>query len=215
MLKKLILIFSVIFISAAAAWAQSSCSCELGNGGCKASQSCPAGYIASCTCSASGCTSSCNLENLGEVASGDIFSSLKNNDLRTLNRDLSRAYGKVVRFSLTDASREVKEIPAFSVRPYDWSILEFLDQTGDLTINGHKLSFWRTMRESLLKGDEFQICSNRADAVLNEISFLSGKKFSVVAGDAATPLKEPIRGKGLYALLSNLSEVADITIVQN
>ena len=89
-----------------------------------------------------------------------------------------------------------------------------MPKSGELTVNGHELGFWKNMRSTLLNGDKFQLCSSRADAVLNEISFLSGKNFSIVAGETRTTLKGPIRGKSLQELLQSLSEAAKIEIAE-
>jgi len=71
------------------------------------------------------------------------------------------------------------------------------------------------MRQTLLGGGQFQVCSTRADAVLNELSFISGKTFTVAAGEAQAKLDAPIRGSGLPELLLNLSRAANIRIVEN
>lgn len=59
MFKRSLTILCLLTAFCIGAKAQSNCSCNQGNGGCSASQTCPAGKIAQCSCSATGCSSSC------------------------------------------------------------------------------------------------------------------------------------------------------------
>ncbi len=193
----------------------SSCSCSQGNGGCSASQTCPDGMIASCICSATGCSSSCIAVDLRPGNEQDTASAIARNDFKTLSSILSRAYGKQIRFSLSESSRQLPKPLSVSTSVSDWTLLEFLDRNGILTVNGHPLSFWKSMRASLLNGGELQLCASRADVVLNEIAFLSGKSLIVVAGDAKAKIDRPIRGHGLVEVLLNLSKAANIRVTEN
>ena len=221
MFRRTFLILALLITSALGVSAQgdrpaSQCSCNQGNGGCSASQTCPDGYIAVCICGATGCSSSC--QGMGRPAGlneKEVFSAITRNDTKGLNKILSEAYGKQISFSVSANSSQLPKPPAVSSSPSDWRLLEFLDKNGTLTINGHPLSFWRSMRASLLNGGEIQICADRADTILNQIAFISGKPLSVAAGDATAKINGPIKGQGLAELILNLSNAANIRIVDN
>lgn len=220
MYKRTFFLFVLLIVSALGISAQddrpaSSCSCTQGNGGCSASQTCPDGHIAVCSCSASGCSSSCIAVAPRPVSEKEVVSAITRNDTKALSDILSRAYGRQISFSASENSPQLPKPPSVSSFPSDWTLLEFLDRNGTLTINGQPLSFWRSLRESLLNGGEFQICSERADAILNQIAFISGKSFSVAAGDSKAKIVDPIKGHGLSELLLNLSNAANIRIVNN
>ena len=198
---------------------QSSCKCKVGDGGCAASQSCPDGYLAVCSCSAFGCSSQCLAfggdGRPGGLNEDEIGAAISKNDAKVLSLALSKFYRRFINFSPMDSTSQIPRPRSISPSPVDWTLLEFLDKNGHLTINGQPLSFWNGMRQTLLSGGAYQICSSRADAVLNEISFVAGRSYSVAAGKAQARLDAPVKGNGLPELLLNLSRAANIRIQEN
>lgn len=217
----MLLVITALAISAqdrpAAQYRPDSCSCTQ-NGVCSASQTCSSGQ-AVCICQATGCSSHCSGGGGDPRHSGitedEIAAVIAKKDPKALSLALSKVYGRIINFSPSDGSSQIPRPHSISASPVDWSLLEFLDKNGSLTINGHTLAFWQGMRQTLLNGGEFQICSSRADVVLNEISFISGKSFSIVAGDAKAKLDAPVQGNGLPEMLLNLSRAANVRIGVN
>lgn len=220
MLKKISLILSILLISAVASFAQGSCSCSVGNGGCSASQTCGSGE-AVCVCSASGCSSSCSRGG-GELLLGGLtrrgVRQLRNaTNPETISKSLSKAIGKEIVFKPASSGFKFN----FSMPkkgPFShWDVLEYLPSAGTLKINGGEIKFWQGLRNTLLKGGEFNICAGNAPAqtILNEIKFLSGKSFKIVAGDSQARFDSPIKGNSLAELIENLSKSRGVTIVEN
>ena len=197
----------------------STCSCGMASSGCSASQSCPDTHTAVCSCSAAGCTTQCssvlNVASPGEINVQEVKAALAKNDAKALSTTLSRSYGKFINFSPSDKLSRIALPRLISNSPVDWTLLEFFDKNGKLIVNGQPLAFWKGLRQTMLNGGAYQICSDRADAVINEISFVSGRSFAVVAGDTHAKLTAPVKGNGLNELLLNLSQAANIRIEEN
>jgi hypothetical protein len=167
-------------------------------------------------CTATGCSSHCEgIARPTGPKQDEILDLMGRNDVKALNNALSKAYGKIINFEPNEGFARTFRPGSISSSPFDWALFDFLDRNGTLTINGHGLSFWRDMRQSLLNGGSFQFCSSRPDMILDEISFVSGKSFSIVAGDPSTKLVTPLKGSGVPELLLNLSRAANIRITEN
>lgn len=194
----------------------SSCACS--NSGCSASQSCPDGYIAVCTCSATGCSSSCSSSGfVAELSEKILSENLRNESVKNFGKILSKAFGKVVTFEPTDTKFQFTYSGSDSLTASHWDILEYLAKNGNLKINGHNLDFWKGYRQTLLKGGEISFCTGNAPAelVLAEISFITGKKYSITSGNPKAKISGAIKGESLNEIILNLSRMAQITIVEN
>lgn len=212
MIKKLFLVLFLFVITSLYTNAQESCSCS-GNG-CSASQTCPAGKSAVCVCSASGCSSSC--QSGVDLPDAIPESDLQNTKVDEFSRVLSSAFGKTIRFT---PAKDYKS-PNFGskqITSNNWEILENLSKNGKLTVNGHKIEFWKGIRKTLLEGGEFKICVGDASVlrVINEISFISGKRFTVLSGDVDKKLTGQIAGNNLYEVVESLRKVSGVTIAEN
>ncbi|HEV7643159.1 MAG TPA: hypothetical protein VGO50_04385 [Pyrinomonadaceae bacterium] len=217
-MKKLLLSLFFLLMGALAVYAQSSCSCSLPNG-CSASQSCPPKYLAICTCNPSGCSSSCQKETgggpilLGE--GGRLANTLRTAASEKIGGILSRAYAVSVAFEpRQNFSFELQE--SKSAAPSDWDILEYLDGSGVLTINGQKLEFWKGIKDNFIGGGELTICVGGAtvDTVLRQLAFVSGKQFSVTIGDSQTIVNGAIHGNGIKDFLETLGKMGHVTIIE-
>ena len=218
-MKNLLLSFFFLLIGALGAYAQSSCSCSV-PAGCSASQSCPNGYIAICTCNPSGCSSSCQKGGgggpIGPGDGGRLESTLRTAAPEKIAGILSRAFPVFVAFeprqNFSFDLQISKAAPAS-----DWDVLEYLDANGVLTINGQKLEFWKGIKDNFNNGGDLTICTGGAtvDMVLRQLSFVSGKQFSVTIGDPQTIVNGAIHGKGLKDFLEILGKMGGVTIVEN
>jgi hypothetical protein len=130
---------------------------------------------------------------------------------------LTRSLGKTITFETPIKDFKFDYPPSKIGTSSHWNVLETLASKGKLRINGHDLEFWTAQRDNLLGGGEITIStgSGTVQAVLNEISFVSGKRFSVTAGNAAAIITEPIKGNGLNELIQSLSKAGKVTIVEN
>lgn len=208
-------VFVSIFIGTVNISAQSTCSCGTS---CSASQTCPDGYTAVCTCSASNCSSSCNRNQLEfEFSATVLDSKLREESVKNIGKVLSKAFGKIVTFEPNNSKFKFEYSASDSPAVSHWDILEYLDKNGTLKINGHDLEFLRNMQQTLLKGGEFSFCTGSAsvEMILSEINFLTGKKYSTASGDPKTKITVPIKGFSSIEILENLSKASQTTIVEN
>lgn len=219
MFRVVALTLSLIFFASYNSIAQSTCSCSVGNGGCSASQSCPEGYIASCTCAASGCGSVCIRQDGPLPGGGDNLSvsTLDNADVKTLTSVLSNSIGRTVsfvpfevgfRFDISFTDRKAADA---------WTILENLSQKGELFVNGQKFDILRGYRKTLIEGGEFRICAPgmTVRALLGELSFLTGRKFDVIAGDPFSKVLGTVQGDSLASVLGDLERQTGVRIAKN
>lgn len=216
-LKMSLVVFLVsIFVGTISVSAQSSCSCS--NSGCSASQSCPDGYIAVCICSATGCSSSCNRAQLElELSENVLATKLQNESAKSIGSVLSKAFGKFVTFEPTNSEFRFEYSKSNSLTASHWDILEYLAKNGSLKINGHDLEFWKGLRQTLLKGGEFTFCTGSAPVqmILAEISFITGRRYSIASGDPKAKISGAIKGSSLSEILEALSKSSQTTVVEN
>ena len=217
--QKLVLLFVIIIASAGAVLAQESCSCSAGNNGCTASRTCSAGWRAECTCSATGCSSQCvklgEEENYRFFDNNSIVKSLRNTDAKNIGSVLSNTFSENISFEPTGKSF-VFDFPKKDSISH-WEILEFLASKGNLKIHGYPLEFWQEMRESLLKGGELNICVGEASVanILKHVSFITGKKFTIVNGDEQAKIRGSVQGSNLDEFLQNLNKLGKVIIVRD
>jgi hypothetical protein len=212
-MKKIILVLAFFVFGTCASYAQSSCSCGVGNGGCTASQTCPSGKIAVCVCSGTGCSSSCNSEAFEMPLENVIQTNIDLATGKNIGDVLSTAYGKNITFEPTSNNFKF----AYNSRDFKsknhWSIFEYLSANGKLTINGHDVDFWKGVEETLIKGGEFSFCTSNASVrmLLNEITFLTGKRY-IISSPATNKISGAVRGNTLEELLLNLSNASGAKI---
>lgn len=213
MIRKLFFVLTILFFTSVHSYSQESCSCSSTAGGCSASQSCPAGKSAVCSCSLTGCSSSC--QSGGEVLPElEGTAKLETAPTREIGSILSSISGMNVRF--VPATKNFRLSEAKGLKNSLWDRLEVLSQNGELTINGHKLDFWKSQKTTLLEGGEFKICSGGASAqrILNMLSFISGKNHVITSGDAYSKITGQIEGNNLNELLESLQKISGITVAQ-
>ncbi len=216
MFKRSILLVGLLFLFSLSTQAQSSCSCSVGNGGCSASQSCGKGQTAVCTCSATGCSSTCDGELiLDRQTPGTLIDNLKKADLDGIGEVLTRALGKNITFVSSGKGR--LNYPEVRAGSSHWDILEFLSTRGELKISGHDIDFWRGVRGTLLNGGQFTICFGESSVgrILDHVVFISGKDLRITSGDPQTRIMGPIIGNSLEEILANLSKSGQVTIEEN
>jgi hypothetical protein len=221
MMRKLLLSLILMLAGTLAAYAQSTCSCSL-PGGCSANQSCPPKYIAICTCNPSGCSSSCQKESGGGPIlpgeGGRLANAVRTAAPEKIAGILSRAYQVFVAFEpRQNFSFDLQESKSAAPSAFsDWDILEYLDGNGVLTINGQKLEFWKGIKDNFNSGGELTICTGGAtvDSVLRQLSFISGKQFSVTVGDSQTIVNGAIHGNGIKDFLETLGKMGHVTITE-
>jgi hypothetical protein len=218
MLKKLLLILSLAIGGTISIQAQTSCSCNL-NGVCSASQSCSSGYQAVCTCQPSGCSSECQKSDEPIIERPDnntLIRSIKDAGPSNIGEVLTKALGKRIVFEPTAKNFSFDYPESKSNTGSHWDILEFLAGKGKLTINGLKIEVWKGMRDSMLNDAEFNICFENAPVrmILNHVSFISGKHFSIIDGDPKAKISGPLQGN-MNELIEKLGKLGKVVIVEN
>lgn len=212
----IVLLFAFGFFGAISNFAQSSCACS--NSTCSASQGCPEGYIAVCTCSATGCSSVCNKEEpiLDLIDEPALDARLRNESAINFGELLSRALGKTITFEPKDSKFRYEYSISNSVTKSHWEILEYLASNGTLKINNHDIEFWKGLRRTLLEGGEFKFCTGNApvEMLVGEISFITGRQYSIVSSGARTNISGAVSGKSLNELLTSLGKMSQTTIVE-
>lgn len=198
-------------------YAQSSCSCGVGSGGCTASQTCPSPQIAICTCSATGCSSYCNGGDPPEGFSSNLEALSNAKDGKEFNSILSRAAGKKIVFTPSSKSFTFDTDSSRKFQNGRIEMLEYLSNFGTVKVNGRDLKFWLDTRNDLLTGIEIAICSGGATvkSMLTELSFYTGKNYRVIAGDELTPVTQQLKGNGIQQILDKISTSYKVTIISD
>lgn len=217
------LTFSIIAAFALSASAQSSlpgpgesCTCtEVGH--CSASQTCPDGYAAVCVCSATGCSSSCSkISGFMDLSEASLVKKLEKESVDKFGSVLSKAFKKVVTFKAGDPNFKFDFPLTHASKGSHWDVLEYLAKNGDLLINGHDIDFWKGVRQNLQSGGGFKLCAGPVSAslVVDELSFISGVRYSIVAGDPQTKVTGPFTGNTVSDIVNSISEQGKVTIAQ-
>ncbi len=214
-----LLFFTVTFSSPPPIFAQSACACS--NSVCSANQSCPSGYIAVCTCEATGCSSECKKESGGIIipelpTENLIAQKLRETSVNSFAKVLSESFGKSISFEPTTDEFRFNYVSSKLVETSHWDILEYLDRNGELKINGHSVDFWKNRRNTLINGGEFAFCTSSisVNMLLREITFITGKRFSIISGDGNQKITGTIRGNILSEVIENLSKAGGVTIIE-
>lgn len=211
----LVLVLTVFLSGSAVILAQSSCSCE--SESCRASQSCPDGYLATCTCG-DYCSSQCKKANselpemLFENGGQSLIKTVMESDEKRISEEFSKNIGREVIFVKSPKIQRLA-VEASSFKSY-WEVAEFLASNGKVTINRLPFEIWKGNRDTLLNGREYKICANDlpAEMILDEINFLTGRNFRIVSGDPKSKAKVVIRGNGLTEVLASLSASRNVII---
>ncbi|MGH9947646.1 MAG: hypothetical protein ACRD6X_10620 [Pyrinomonadaceae bacterium] len=198
---------------------QSSCNCE--GYGCEVSQNCPEGYIAVCSCTAQGCTGKCKKaepENEFQEVSFktgrmSLMATLLNGNEERISQEFSKLLGEKVIFKKAREAQISVIAQGNEFKSY-WSVAEFLASVGTISVGGLPFDSLRSQREILLEGGLFKICAPKLSAkrILDEISFLTGKEFKVVAGDPRSNSSVPVQGNNLKEVLDSISNSRNIRI---
>lgn len=215
MFKHLVFCLTLVFTFGISAYAQSSCSCSVGNGGCSASQSCPAPSIAMCTCGASGCSSYCSgFDPPDGLTESGISRAVKSAKPSIISEYLSKSLGKTIVFEPASSKFVLNEKTASAQSKSHWDLLTYLNTQGKVTVNGHDLNFWSGMRNTLTAGGPFKVCAGNAtaQAILNEVNFISGRNYRIIGGDPSVRMEGTIEGNNISELLNNLSMTRSVMI---
>lgn len=215
MLKHLLLAFALVVLLNAVAQAQSSCACSVelpdNKGGCSQNQVCPPGYIAKCICTSAGCSGIC-LPKDSLPPEGGIQAQLRMAAPQDIGRILSS-------FSDLEVSFKPRNEIFSLVLPKgeetsSWDILEELSRYGEVKINGQDLSFWKEVKNVLLKGGEFKISFGEAtpQRLLNTLSFISGKRYSITSGNPDLLITGQIHARNLDGVLALVEAIGQIVI---
>lgn len=195
---------------------EASCTCtQMGH--CSASQTCPDGYFAVCTCSATGCSSSCSkLSGFMDLSEASLVKKLQGDSVKNFGTVLSKAFKKVVAFEPNEPDFKFEFSISKDSKGSHWDILEYLAKNGNLKINGHDLDFWNGVRQNLLSGGGFKLCAGPVPAslVVEELSFISGTRYSIVSGDPQTKVTGPFTGNSISDIINGIDEQGKVTIVQ-
>ncbi len=222
MKKTIFSMFFIFLLGVLTVSAQESCNCSSEAGGCTAGQSCSAGNIAVCSCTSSGCVSYCQAKGGGELPEfSSYMPALQTRKASEYGNVLSSAFHKTIVFQPANPDFQISADKFNFTKANDWDVFGYLAANGKLTINGHDVKFWNEIRKSFsdnaVKGNEIKFCLGMAtpQEYLNELSFITGKRFSVISGNATEKLINPISGSNLTELLQNLGKAGQITIKQN
>lgn len=220
MLKRSLLIFGLLIAASAYAPAQTAeCQCSAPNDGGNAKASCSAGTMALCSCSSAACTSRC-VKIKNEAAktfdANSLVNALRNAKAADVSSTLTKAIGRNVEFT---ADGEFKfNYPATKVSSSThWDILDMIAPHGRLKVDGMNYDSWRSIRANLQNGSEVILSTGggNVQTLLNEISFISGKRFTITGGTPNAVLSELISGKNINELIQSLSRAGKVTISDN
>jgi hypothetical protein len=151
-------------------------------------------------------------ETLFETGSQNVIAMLMRSDEKGIGEVFSKNLGREVVFvKAPELKKLVGDKPSF--KSY-WEIAEFLAGKGRLTINKLPFEIWQGKRDTLLKGGEYNICANdlTAQMILDEINFLTGRNFKIVAGDPKSRANVLIHGNSLKEVVDSLSSTRTILI---
>lgn len=213
-MKKIIFTAAFLILGSLNLYAQESCGCSSAAGGCSASQSCGAGYMAVCSCTSSGCVSYCQLRAEPVLQSSVIVSKLQKARTTDFGNVLSSLFRKTIVFKPNSKDFRFAFPESELNNTSHWDVLEYLSRNAELTVNGQSIEFWKNIREGFLSGGEIKLCAGSAtpQEFLNEISFITGKNFSIVSGNGKAKVIGSLSASSLEELLQNLSNVGKITI---
>lgn len=212
MFRKILFIFTVLTFTSVYSYSQESCACS--STGCTASQSCPAGKSAVCVCGGGSCGSSCSITD--ELPNNNRSAvKLEDANAENIGGVLSSIYGVNVQFKST--VKDYKFSDSKGLNASSWNLLEELSQNGELSINNQKIDFWKGIRKTLLEGGDLKICFGGAtpQKILNVVSFISGKKYSITSGDAESKITGQVTGNNLSEIIASLQKTGGVTISEN
>jgi len=192
------------------------CECSI-VGHCSASQSCPDGYIAVCTCSATGCSSSCTkIDGVMELSEPTLEKMLLGESAANFGKVLSKAFKKIVTFKPFDPNLKFEFNAENTARSTHWDLLDYLAKNGDLKINGHDLDFWKGVRQNLMSGGGFKMCAGPVAArlIVDELSFLTGTRYSIISGDQNTKVTGPFEGSTISEITEKIGRQANVVIAE-
>lgn len=217
MLKRSLLIFGLLFVVSTFASAQTAeCKCSAPGDAGHAKASCSAGSMALCTCSASACTSRCVTTTNDTAITFEalpIVESLRIAKLSDFSAMLSKSIGRKIEFTANEGFKFDYPATKISTSTH-WDILDMIAPHGRLKIDGMTYDSWRSVRSNLQNGSEVIISTGggNVQTLLNEISFISGKRYTITGGNASAVLTGQIKGKSIGELVQNLSTVGKVTI---
>lgn len=84
-------------------------------------------------------------------------------------------------------------------------------------INGVSLDYWESLRDNLIKGGSFKVCTGKASAqaILNEINFYAGTRYKIIAGDPLAQKDTQVKGNSLTELIDSFTTSRSVTISEN
>lgn len=220
MLRRSISSLSILVLLTLGVNAQSKCECASDDGSNSATQSCPAGFVALCTCSAFGTNGQCSKQDdkpLEGLTRAGLVKVIESSDAQSLAKNLSVAFGKTIKFTPTVSKFVIDKKVAIRSTDSHWDLFNYLSTKGNLLINGSPLSYWTGMRDNLVAGGAFKVCTGKASAqsILNEINFYAGTRYKIIGGDRLIQKDDPIKGGSFAEFINNFTTSRAITISEN
>jgi len=151
-----------------------------------------------------------------DLSEASLVKKLQGDSVKNIGTVLSKAFKKVVAFEPNDPDFKFEFSISKDSKGSHWDILEYLAKNGNLKINGHDLDFWNGVRQNLLSGGGFKLCAGPVPAslVVDELSFISGTRYSIVSGDPQTKVTGPFTGNSISDIINGIDEQGKVTIVQ-
>jgi hypothetical protein len=194
-------ILSVALFDKAVLGQKVTCSCEKVPGStCSGSVTCSTGCSAICG-TGDECYVSCRTELLGPNLTLDFVQK----DGKTIAEELSRRTRMQITF--TPNPRNVGERYDYHLHDSDiWKLLVFLDKVGTVTVNRKPFDKLRQLQKQIRSGQALAVrfSTTPAQEVAERLSFMSGKKISVVSGDPATLITITSRKTSLSNILQDI-----------
>lgn len=220
MLKTVLFTVCVLFLLNLGLNAQTKCACESDDGSNSATQSCPVGYVALCTCSAFGTNGQCSKQDAGQpegLSRAGLAKVIESSNAAIIAKNLSVAFGKQIRFVPNSTKFVLDKTEALKRTGSHWDLFDYLAAQGKLMINGVSLDYWESLRDNLIKGGSFKVCTGKASAqaILNEINFYAGTRYKIIAGDPLAQKDTQVKGNSLTELIDSFTTSRSVTISEN
>ena len=138
-----------------------------------------------------------------------LMTKLRASDASEYGAILSSALGKQITFTALDKNVQLGNLG--SPRTH-WDILEYLSQNGELKINGRGMEEWQKIRNVFAAEPGFCNKNVSVGTLLNELTFFTGRRFTVAAGNADAKLNFELKGLSLAEILAALESANQIVV---
>jgi hypothetical protein len=186
-----------------------TCSCKSSDASCEANVSCSRHGCTAICGSKDGCYAACGKD----VLLTHFTLKLVKQDGRQIAIALSEKTGKQIEF----VPRRPNDRFTIDVEDNDvWDALEYLYDSGRVTVNGVDWEKYRQLRKAALDGGKMSVDFNNITVrdALAHLSFLTGLPFRVESGDAEQVITLSLREVTLGEIVSRISEQTGVKIKQ-